>query len=642
MAVTAETPVNTSLANGVATVFPYAFTILNTADLVVTGELNGVVTTYTLGADYTVTGVGAGSGNITFTTAPANGTKIARYRQTVLERTTDYQDAGDFLADTVNPDFDRIWYAIQELVAGLSLQPTALRVPFGETVNPLPSATSRAGHYLGFDGSGNPSLLLAPSGSAGALASDLANVSDVNKGDKLLGVKLAKTGAVGRTQDARNADRVSVLDFGADNTGASGVELAVQAACDAGVKHLWFPDGQYKFTGSVTPAWNMTIEASSGAFLNAGINGLTFFSVPLNCYGTVFKGLRLFGNGFTNVTGFDLSNWRVAAGMYDVLVSGMKYGLIARTGCFGTLVCNFSSQATENPIQILANGSTMQILCPNLDNTVTSGGNSAGTGIYIALGASDNIGVRVDGGYWQGFDYGVRDQAIDTVLDTNYSELCTLADVYADGARGGTYKHTELFGPSGAAGFKLRNCDAVTVFDAGMASGARTVLYDVDSTNTNCVHYLLPSNASYGTPTGSLAYLGSIPIRTKGSSNATVLGTTTAGTATYSTQACKWRRYDDDVHIDLTVTWTGHSGSGNIIVALNLPSALNPASFSNPTLSLNVTICGVPFTGPLVAAYFNGAGSQVTLIQSSTAGAQSFVPLPAAGTLTIKGVFSKA
>jgi hypothetical protein len=57
-------------------------------------------------------------------------------------------------------------------------------------------------------------------------AADLASTSDVAKGDALMGVKLAATGSVARTQHDKNSDLISALDF----TGAS-----VAAQLDAAI-----------------------------------------------------------------------------------------------------------------------------------------------------------------------------------------------------------------------------------------------------------------------------------------------------------------------------------------------------------------------------------------------------------------------
>lgn len=235
MAVTEETPIASSVANGVTLVFPHTFTLLDDADLVVTGTVDGVTSAYVLGADYTVSGVGSSSGSVTFGVAPASGVIVTRYRDIALERATDYQDNGDLLADNVNLDFDRLWFALQDIFNGGKVVPTCVRAPNGETLVALPPAAARAGYFLGFDGSGQPTLLAATADTAAALAADLALSSNASKGDALIGVKKTATGAVGRTQHTVNNDSKSLRDFGAVGDGTTDDTAAFQAAIDSGV-----------------------------------------------------------------------------------------------------------------------------------------------------------------------------------------------------------------------------------------------------------------------------------------------------------------------------------------------------------------------------------------------------------------------
>lgn len=96
------------------TIFNYTFEIFAETDLKV--YVNDTLQTLT--TDYTVTGVGNGSGGtIVFAAATTSGDVIVIQREVANERTADYQQQGDFLAETVNSDFDRIWAKLQELKA---------------------------------------------------------------------------------------------------------------------------------------------------------------------------------------------------------------------------------------------------------------------------------------------------------------------------------------------------------------------------------------------------------------------------------------------------------------------------------------------------------------------------------------------
>lgn len=111
MTVPDQTPQNVHTANGVSTTFAYQFKILDTDHLEV--YLDDVLQT----SGYTVTGEGVNAGGtVVFTTAPANGTEVILMRSMTIERTAyDYQNAGDFLAATVNEDFDAAIMITQQI-----------------------------------------------------------------------------------------------------------------------------------------------------------------------------------------------------------------------------------------------------------------------------------------------------------------------------------------------------------------------------------------------------------------------------------------------------------------------------------------------------------------------------------------------
>lgn len=158
MTVSVQTPFNSSTGNGVTTVFPYTFKILSSDDIKV--SVDGSVRS--IGTDYTVSGVGSDSGgNVTFLVAPANGTTVVRYSETLIKRSTDYQANGDFRESTVDADFDRIWLGLRD-VSGKGDR--AIRVPPGESAVELPAAVARASKFLAFDVSGAPAVVAGVSG----------------------------------------------------------------------------------------------------------------------------------------------------------------------------------------------------------------------------------------------------------------------------------------------------------------------------------------------------------------------------------------------------------------------------------------------------------------------------------------------
>lgn len=88
--------------NGSTTVFPYSFPIFDESEMVVY-EGDDVITT-----GYTVSNAGqTDGGNVTFATAPADGTKITLLRNVSIERMTDFQEGGTFRPKNINDELDR-------------------------------------------------------------------------------------------------------------------------------------------------------------------------------------------------------------------------------------------------------------------------------------------------------------------------------------------------------------------------------------------------------------------------------------------------------------------------------------------------------------------------------------------------------
>jgi len=112
MTVPVYTGPNTSIANGVTTVFPYTFKILAASDLLVT--INGLPRS--LGTHYSVTGVGeVGGGDVIFVTPPPTTSRVVRQRNMPYIRETNFLNLGDLLASTLNGDQDAPVLMIQQL-----------------------------------------------------------------------------------------------------------------------------------------------------------------------------------------------------------------------------------------------------------------------------------------------------------------------------------------------------------------------------------------------------------------------------------------------------------------------------------------------------------------------------------------------
>lgn len=86
---------------------------------------------------------------------------------------------------------------------------------------------------------------------ANTVQSALDQLSDESTGSSVVGFKQPYTSAVSVTVDLKLQEWVSVVDFGADPTGATDSTLQIQAAMDTG-KNVLFPYGNYLISNTLT------------------------------------------------------------------------------------------------------------------------------------------------------------------------------------------------------------------------------------------------------------------------------------------------------------------------------------------------------------------------------------------------------
>jgi hypothetical protein len=152
MTLAAATTRDDYVATSGQTVFPYTFTALVDSDVDVLK--NGIALTLGAGNDYTISGIGTGSGNVILNVGAATGDKIAIYLDMPIARTTNYQNSGAFLALDVNGDMNKAYLAMQQITTDMQ---AAIRRPEADPATismELPVAVDRAQRLLAFDSNG--------------------------------------------------------------------------------------------------------------------------------------------------------------------------------------------------------------------------------------------------------------------------------------------------------------------------------------------------------------------------------------------------------------------------------------------------------------------------------------------------------
>jgi len=167
MTVSALITRNDITATASQTSFTYTFRVLAATDMDV--YQNGVL----LSSGYTVNNVGTTTGGTVVLDVGASvGQIVSLVLAMPLDRTTDYQNSGKFLADDVNEDFDKIYIgAIQnENLNDRSLRLKDVEPPTSGVDMTLPLKADRKGKFLAFD-----STTGRPIATAGTSSSDSAS-----------------------------------------------------------------------------------------------------------------------------------------------------------------------------------------------------------------------------------------------------------------------------------------------------------------------------------------------------------------------------------------------------------------------------------------------------------------------------------
>lgn len=448
-------------------------------------------------------------------------------------------------------------------------------------------------------------------------AGDLADTADSANGDALIGVKSALTGATARTQHGKNADCVSALDFGADNTGAADSTAAIQYALNTG-KQVFLPAGTYKISTLTFTANGQGLigESPTSTILSSTVSGVAAAAIKsddqtttrLFCYvknvqvvasslavGYVLdwksiqfgriENVWVYGGG-AGCTGIRLdANWVTTECTYNS-ISDCYIGNIGKGISFGDGAN--TNTLTGNRIQPLATGyayflaGTAAARVSN--NTIVGGGceyaGAVSRGVYAGLGV-DVLTIT-----------GVRFEFLAVAIETTV--------------------------------------DAAGVYLFGNYYDSNTNDYAIASTKTIRVEKQgveFPNAAA--TSTTALDYYQ------RGTFTPTVKGGTIAGAGTYTLQSGSYTRIGDRVLFECQVTWTAHTGTGNLLLD-GLPFTIKSQSHNHP---LAIAADNLTFSGQIACIAL--ANSTMAGVYSlATGAAASAVAMDGTGSLYVSGSFA--
>lgn len=384
------TPRDQYTATASQTTFTYTFEIFEDTDIVV--DIDGTVQTLT--THYTVTGAGVtGGGTVVLVTPAAGGEIVTLYRDVPTERLSDYQTSGDFLAETMNDDLDRIVAMIQQVeeVAGRAFALAITNTGGSNLTVPTPVAD---GIFAWDDDASDVTYLTGASVTHPYLAACLAaqaaaETAETNAETAETGAQAAETAA----QAAQTAAETAYDNFDDRYLGDKASDPALDNDGNAlltGALYFNTTDGEMRvYNGSAWNAATSSIDGVLARFTYTATAGQTAFTGADDNAQTL-----AFDNGleFVFLNGAMLkltTDYTRSGGNTITLTSGATAGDVLEVYAFGNLASG-------------AIGTTVQAWDQNLDDL--SAVTSVDTLEQVAAG-NLNIGksLLINGGFdiWQ-------------------------------------------------------------------------------------------------------------------------------------------------------------------------------------------------------------------------------------------------
>ena len=500
-------------------------------------------------------------------------------------------------------------------------------------------------------------------------------------GSSLVGFIQSGTGATYRTVQSKLRDTVSVKDFGAVGDGVTDDTAAIQAAFNSGAKSIHFPSGTY-YCGQHSTATNIFDLSSYGN----GLSITTDAEVELICQTTALVIPAFFK--LTNNSRFTCGNIRFRDTGYDPLANnqGACGFLIQSTGTAFEEINIASISANEMTAAVIVQGAyANRVKNINIGSIFANdcyyGYNGINQGDAVKIGAiysysclrpvfiygitgfettvynyanratSGAINIsRSIGGYNTEaikIRYVARDCLTGSHVFVNHLDLLggtiSNVDLDIDIEQGSAYTPVSFANYNGAgvessapssnvvADITIKGrCDS----NAGTVTSASASYATFGILNFYKSQYLLP-NPSLDTDF-DVRLINDSPY---GSFTPLIEGLTTAGVGTYTTQLGRYQKIGNRVFVDIVLTWTAHTGTGNMRLNLNdIPwSTKNVNSSMIWSLTVNYSLLVTTAGKQLGIGLANASKVGNLLVSDPAGGALALVAMDTAGTLYISG-----
>jgi Pectate lyase superfamily protein len=437
---------------------------------------------------------------------------------------------------------------------------------------------------------------------------------------------------------------VNVLDYGADASGVTDSTSAIQAAFNAakaialatvtyGVT-VYFPRGSYKTTSTLTIPYyvNLLGETTEGSIIVSQFNSDTFTEELASGVSVLYftrieelSVLKCNTDGTNNTTGkiFNFHKYmsfcsfrrlRLYGGEYSVFMENVGYSLwntFEQINCYYATICAI----------YIGQGSNATRFNDCSFNVSASGVSILGTSFNIIF-----VGCAFEG------------NTLSAISLEN-------ANVYLSGCYLEQYGSQTLFSITGTG-----TVDVVGSFVNPSSTGYLGTLNNSSNAvrYSNCTLYNIPATYWDGTYGKQLIQfsdnnaIGTTPAKLQGYNisgtfTPILYGTTTSGTGTYTNQVGLYTRVGNLVTFQIDLTWTAHTGTGNMGIDQLPYSSGSAADYAvSSVLASNLT-----FTGQLGGAVQQNT-NKILLYAIASNTALAYQPMDTTGTLTITGTYFAA